>query len=52
MASAGDFENFDKPRPDLSPEMEGQLKAVIGTLVKNRWPFRLHATYNESITPS
>ncbi len=50
VASAGDFENFDKPRPDLSPEMEGQLKAVIGTLVKNRWPFRLHATYNESIT--
>lgn len=23
------FENFDKPRPDLSPEMEGQLKAII-----------------------
>ncbi|NRS87800.1 hypothetical protein HNQ02_000707 [Flavobacterium sp. 7E] len=50
VASAADFENFDQPRPDLSPEMETQLKGVIGTLVKNRWPFRLHATYNESIT--
>ncbi|MCU0391552.1 MAG: amidohydrolase [Thermoflexibacter sp.] len=50
VASAADFENFDKPRPDLSPAMEGQLKEVISVLVKNRWAFRLHATYNESIT--
>ena len=50
VASGGDFENFTKPRPELAPVMETQLKAVIGTLVKNRWPFRLHATYNESIT--
>lgn len=50
VASAADFENFDKPRPELSPAMERQLKEVIGTLVKNRWAFRLHATYNESIT--
>lgn len=50
VASAGDFENFDKPRPELSPAMEGQLKAVLSLLIKNRWPFRIHATYNESIT--
>ncbi|MBX2892968.1 MAG: amidohydrolase [Saprospiraceae bacterium] len=50
VASAADFENFDQPRPELSPAMEGQLKAVLGLLVKNRWPFRIHATYNESIT--
>lgn len=50
VASAADFENFDQPRPDLSPEMEGQLKAVLSVLVQNRWPFRLHATYDESIT--
>lgn len=50
VASGGDFENFTKPRPELPAVMETQLKAVIGTLVKNRWPFRLHATYNESIT--
>jgi predicted amidohydrolase YtcJ len=50
VASAADFENFDKPRPDLSPKMEEQLKAVVSLLVKNKWPFRIHATYNESIT--
>jgi predicted amidohydrolase YtcJ len=50
VSAAADFENFDQPRPELSPAMEGQLKAVIGLLVKNRWPFRLHATYNESIS--
>ena len=50
VASASDFENFTKPRPELSPVMDSQLKAVISELVKNCWPFRLHATYNESIT--
>ncbi|GAA4331624.1 amidohydrolase [Mucilaginibacter gynuensis] len=50
VSSAGDFENFIKPRPELPAVMEGQLKAVISELVKHRWPFRLHATYNESIS--
>lgn len=50
VASAGDFENFIKPRPELPAVMESQLKAVITELVKHRWPFRLHATYNESIS--
>lgn len=50
VGDAADFENFLYPRPELSPKMELQLKGVIKTLVINRWPFRLHATYNESIT--
>jgi predicted amidohydrolase YtcJ len=50
VAAGADFENFNKPRPELSPAMEKQLKEVISLLVKNRWPFRLHATYNESIS--
>lgn len=50
VSDAGDFENFLFPRPELPASMEGNLKAVIQLLVKNRWPFRLHATYNESIT--
>lgn len=50
VASAADFENFDQPRPELTPAMDAQLKSVISLLVKNRWPFRLHATYNESIS--
>ena len=47
--SAADFEDFLVPRPDMLPVMESELKAVIRHLVENRWPFRLHATYNETI---
>jgi hypothetical protein len=48
--SAADFEDFLEPRPDMPPAMESELKAVIRHLVENRWPFRLHATYEETIT--
>jgi hypothetical protein len=47
--SAADFEDFREPRPELAPTMEGQLEAVVRTLVEQRWPWRLHATYDESI---
>jgi predicted amidohydrolase YtcJ len=47
--SAADFEDILVPRPDMLPVMESELKAVIRHLVGNRWPFRLHATYNETI---
>jgi predicted amidohydrolase YtcJ len=47
--SAADFEDFLVPRPEMLPVMESELKAVIRHLVENRWPFRLHATYNETI---
>ncbi|WP_212004007.1 amidohydrolase [Chitinophaga sp. HK235] len=48
--SAADFEDFLQPRPDLPETMEEELEKVVRHLVENRWPFRLHATYNESIT--
>src|SRR5471030_209708 len=48
--SAADFEDFLEPRPDLAPEMEDELEAVVRHLITERWPFRLHATYNESIS--
>ncbi|MGH1274865.1 amidohydrolase [Bacillus cereus] len=48
--SAADFEKFQMPRPELATVMEADLKKVISLLVENRWPFRLHATYDESIT--
>jgi len=48
--SAADFEDFLEPRSDMPPAMESELKAVIRHLVENRWPFRLHATYDETIT--
>lgn len=47
--SAADFEDFLYERPDMPSNMEGDLKKVIHFLVKNRWPFRLHATYDETI---
>jgi predicted amidohydrolase YtcJ len=47
--SAADFEDFLEPRPDLLPVMEDELFKVIRLLVEHRWPFRLHATYDESI---
>jgi predicted amidohydrolase YtcJ len=48
--SAADFEDFLEPRPDLAASLEQELKQVVGLLVANRWPFRLHATYDESIS--
>lgn len=47
--SAADFEDFLQPRPELPPSMESQLEPVVKLLAKNKWPFRLHATYDESI---
>lgn len=47
--SAADFEDFREPRPDLAPQMERELRAVVAHLAEKRWPFRLHATYDESI---
>ena len=48
--SAADFEDFLEPRADLAPAMEAELESVVRHLAQHRWPFRLHATYNESIT--
>jgi len=47
--SAADFEDFLEPRPDLDLALETQLEGVVRLLAEKRWPFRLHATYNESI---
>ncbi|BAZ20383.1 hypothetical protein NIES4073_12590 [Kalymmatonema gypsitolerans NIES-4073] len=48
--SAADFEDFLEPRPDLAQSLEDELYKVVKLLAENRWPFRLHATYNESIS--
>lgn len=47
--SAADFENFLQPRPELAQDMEPELERITRLLVENRWPFRIHATYDESI---
>jgi predicted amidohydrolase YtcJ len=48
--SAADFEDFREPRPDLADKLEDELYAVTRHLVENRWPFRIHGTYDESIS--
>ncbi len=48
--SAADFEDFRQPRPDMPDQMEGELEEVVRILVQNRWPWRMHATYDETIS--
>src|SRR5246127_4351887 len=48
--SAADFEDFLEPRPDLPASLEQELTQVVRLLAEHRWPFRLHATYDESIS--
>ena len=47
--AAADFENFFEPRPDLAADMEDKLRPIIRKIVANKWDFRIHATYDESI---
>jgi predicted amidohydrolase YtcJ len=47
--SAADFEDFREPRPDMPPQMENELEGVVRILAENRWPWRMHATYDETI---
>lgn len=48
--SAADFEDFLEPRPELPPSLETELEGVVEHLLANRWSFRIHATYDESIS--
>src|SRR6516164_4615138 len=48
--SAADFEDFRQPRPDMPAEMESELGEVVRILAVNKWPWRLHATYDETIS--
>src|SRR5471030_3339713 len=48
--SAADFEDFRQPRPDMPETMEDDLEGVVRVLAENRWPWRMHATYDETIS--
>lgn len=48
--SASDFEDFLQPRPIIPERMDQELTDVIRILAAHRWPFRIHATYNETIS--
>ncbi len=47
--SAADFEDFLADRPELPPNMETDLEPVVRLLAENRWPWRMHATYDQTI---
>ncbi|MCM2278999.1 MAG: amidohydrolase [Oligoflexia bacterium] len=49
-AAAADFENFLEPRPELPPKMEAELKPILRQIFQSQWIFRIHATYDESIS--
>ena len=48
--SAADFEDFRVARPEMPANMEADLEPVVRLLAERRWPWRLHATYNETIS--
>jgi predicted amidohydrolase YtcJ len=48
--SAADFEDFRQPRPEMPANMEDDLEGVVRVLAQNRWPWRMHATYDETIS--
>jgi predicted amidohydrolase YtcJ len=49
--AAGDYENFLADRPDITtrPGWRSQLVDVTRHLLSQRWPLRIHATYDESM---
>jgi predicted amidohydrolase YtcJ len=47
--SAADFEDFRVERPEMPANMETDLEPVIRLLAERRWPWRLHATYDQTI---
>ena len=49
--SAGDFENFLAPQPMLKdrPTWREDLKEILTLHADKGWPFRIHATYGETI---
>ncbi len=46
---ASDYENFKADRPELDVDAEKELEQIIRLHLLQGWPFRLHATYDQSI---
>lgn len=46
---ASDYENFTAKRPELASDADDELEKVVRLHLLQGWPFRIHATYNESI---
>lgn len=46
---ASDYENFMSARPELDADADPELEQIVRLHLVQGWPFRIHATYNESI---
>ncbi|MBL0869684.1 MAG: amidohydrolase [Phycisphaerales bacterium] len=49
VRSAYDFEVFNMPRVVPPANAERDLEAVVRLLAEKKWPFRFHATYDETV---
>jgi predicted amidohydrolase YtcJ len=50
VRSIYDFEVFNMPAVVPPAHAEKDLEAVVRLLAEKRWPFRFHATYNETVS--
>jgi len=48
--TAADFEDFRFERPEMPQDMEADLEPVVRLLAERRWPWRMHATYDQTIS--
>lgn len=47
--SAQDWDVYTRPRIAIPPAMNEQMAAVVRQLVSHKWPFRVHATFDETL---
>lgn len=50
VRSIYDFEVFNMPRVVPPPHAEADLERVVRLLAEKKWPFRFHATYDETVS--
>lgn len=50
VRSIYDFEVWSLPRPIYGEAEEKDFERVVRLLAENRWPFRFHATYDETVS--
>lgn len=50
VRSIYDFEVFNLPRVVPGPQAEADLEPVVRLLAEKKWPFRFHATYDETVS--
>lgn len=48
--SAADFEDLLVPRPEMPATMDADLEGVVRFLAGNGWPWRMHATYDQTVS--